>query len=110
MKKVKVKFINTSWLITDAITGDIMGSAVKASDVIALCKRQNLSIANEEDLFPDAVKPKKYKLKLTVYVNVATHKDVEDAIAEFSSETDYSFSDTENVDVIDTEFHDCELI
>ncbi len=53
----------------------------------------------------------KHKLKVTVYVTVesAEYDNIETIIDEFSQETNYDFPSTPNVEVLETEFVDCQL-
>ena len=49
------------------------------------------------------------KLKLEIVVEVESYEydSIDSIIDEFSTETDYSFSDTDTIKVLSTEFIDC---
>ena len=46
---------------------------------------------------------KTYNLTVTVNIKVKSNLPIEDVIDKFGSETDYSFSSTDEVEVIETE-------
>lgn len=53
----------------------------------------------------------KHILYVLVRIEVVTElEDVAEIVSEFESDTDYSFGDTDNLTVIDTEFLSTELI
>lgn len=51
---------------------------------------------------------KTYNLTVTVSIKVKSNLSIEDTIDQFGSETEYTFEDTENVQVIETSIEEVE--
>ena len=46
-------------------------------------------------------------IAITINIKVESDLPIDEVVGEFSTETDYNFSDTENVKVVNTEILEC---